>query len=131
MSGELAEFCSLLLAQTGVSSCSKPWDCFDCPLMQQELSNHAPNELMWVCPSCITEVIKIAKSKGIPFHVPGHYTEGQCQYEGCTRPQRTEYGDDDPKFLVDPLLPWANEDLVERPAGYSKLLQLFIGDIRS
>jgi hypothetical protein len=67
-------------------------------------------------PGLYWEVIKLAKAKGIPFNVPGHFTEGQCQWEGCTRPPRTEY---DEEF----------EQLVERPGRYSRLLQLFIGEV--
>ena len=127
---EVKEFCTLLfidhggrvddrgrpVSSTSVGYCADPGDCYSCQLMQKELAQHPPGTARWICPACIGEVIKLSKEKGIPFNVPGHFTEGQCQWKGCSRPPRTEY---DEGF----------EQLVERPAGYSRLLQLFIGEI--
>lgn len=78
--------------------------------MQNELSFYNPSHVLWVCPDCITDVVRDAKRRGIEYRIPGHYTEGQCEYSGCTRPPRTE-GDE------------------ELGPGYSRLLQLFIGDV--
>jgi hypothetical protein len=104
-------FCLLLWNASNHSQgkCSRPYDCRDCPLMQMEISMHA-GQAIWVCPSCVSIVVKKAKKKGSSYILPGHYTEGVCQYKKCTRPPRKE-GD------------------VELPAGYSRLLQLFIGAI--
>jgi hypothetical protein len=118
-----SEFCLLLWASNGgqVGSkgkpifnslsksngyCDKPFDCASCPLMQQELSKHPDGHIMWVCPACLKEAISIAKEKDVFYHIPAHYTEGLCEFPGCSRPA---YGDMPPK--------------------YSPLLQLFIGSI--
>lgn len=71
-------------------SCSTPYDCFGCALMQQELSRHPPGYAFWVCPACVSVIVKQAKAGGASFHLPGHFTEGQCQYEYCDRPARVE-----------------------------------------
>ena len=88
-------------------NCRDPGDCDGCPLMQQELAKYAPSSIMWVCPVCIRELTRQAKEQGMSFLAPGYFTEGLCQYEGCSRPARTEGGE-------------------ELPARYSHLLQLFI-----
>ena len=90
--------------------CPEPEDCRQCSLMQRELAFHNPQHVLWVCPDCIGTVIKEAKRRGISFRVPGHYTEGSCEYVHCERPPRTEDGE-------------------ELGPGYSRMLQLFIGDI--
>lgn len=132
--GEKSEagFCLLLWAYNGgqvgpngpifssrsspsIGYCAEPTDCFSCPLMQQEMAKHPPGTVNWVCPSCIPEVIKLAKEKGISIHIPGHYTEGQCQFVNCSRGARTE---EVPQHQ-------------EVPVGYSRLLQLIVGDINS
>lgn len=90
--------------------CAEPVDCYQCSLMQQEIARHPPGHAFWVCPACLTQVVKKAKKDGVPHHVTGHYTEGHCQYVGCERPPRQE----------------GNEELAR---GYSRFLQLFIGDV--
>lgn len=97
--------------------CDAPDDCYNCPLMQQEISQHPPGHANWVCPSCLRDVVKIGETKGIPLHLTSHYAEGQCQFVGCTRPPRVEMGDDG--------------NSIELPRGYSRLLQLVVGDINT
>lgn len=109
--------------------CDEPTDCYRCPLMQLEISRHPPGHANWVCPACLTEVSKKAKSQEKSIFMTQHYSEGQCQYVGCTRPPRLEYRDADP--FSDGDKPWTEEDLIERPRGYSRLLQLVIGDINT
>jgi hypothetical protein len=91
---------------------------------------HPAGYTHWVCPSCLSEISRKAKNQGRQIHITGHYSEGQCQYIGCTRPPRLEYrdigieaGDDEAG--------WTENDLVELPKGYSRFLQLVIGDINS
>jgi hypothetical protein len=95
--------------------------------MHKEISSHPPGHTNWVCPSCLAEVSKKAKSQGKDIQMTGHYTEGRCQFIGCTRPERVEYGDS----TVDDEVGWAEGDKVERPKGHSRFLQLVIGDINS
>lgn len=57
----------------------------------------------------------------------GHYTEGRCEFIGCSRPTRIEYGDS----AVEDDISWTEKDKVEYPAGHSRFLQLVIGDINS
>lgn len=97
-------------------NCDAPDDCYRCPLMQQEIARHPPGHTLWVCPACVGEVVRVAKGKGVSYYLAGHYTEGQCQYVGCVRPPRQEYDE-------------AMEVIVEKPRGYSRFLQLFIGDV--
>jgi hypothetical protein len=99
-------------------NCDAPDDCYRCQLMQQEISRHPPGHAIWVCPDCIGDVVKVAKGKEVSYYLAGHYTEGQCQYMGCVRPPRLEYDE-------------AAESIVEKPRGYSRFLQLFIGDVNS
>lgn len=70
--------------------CSTPYDCYSCVLMRRELAEHPEGSAFWVCPACVSVLAKDAKTCGLSFHLPGHFTEGQCQYDGCTRPERTE-----------------------------------------
>lgn len=106
--------------------CDTPDDCFRCPLMQQELARQPPGQANWVCPACLKEVSRIAKSKGISIYMTGHYTEGQCQFVGCVRPARMEYDGDDVEDQ-----PWSAAEYVEKPRGFSRFLQLIIGDINT
>lgn len=98
--------------------CDEPTDCFTCPLMQREMAFHPPGHAIWICPDCYSSAISVAKAKGITHQLAGHYTEGQCQFVGCVRPPRIEYDEE-------------MENLVEKPRGYSRLLQLFIGDVNT
>ena len=107
--------------------CDKPYDCYLCPVMHHKVAQHPPGYANWVCPSCLREVAKRAKTEGKPIEITGHYTEGRCQYIGCSRPPRIEHGD----VLGPDETSWTDADLVERPSGYSRLLQLVIGDINS
>ncbi len=112
--------------------CDNPDDCYRCPLMQRELARHPPGQANWVCPACLKEVVKAGKSKGVPVHLTGHYTEGQCQFVGCTRPPRVEYAAGSEEAVDDQLSQeWTKDDLVEKPRGYSRFLQLVIGDINT
>ena len=90
--------------------CTRPWDCYQCPLMQEEIAQHPPGETAWVCPSCLSAISKTVKERGYRLTLPGHFTEGQCQYKDCDRPAHLENG-------------------VEIPARFSRFLQLVIGPI--
>lgn len=111
-------------------SCDEPTDCYRCPLLQREISMHPPGQANWVCPACLTEVSRKAKNAGKSIHITGHYSEGQCQYVGCTRPPRIEFRDAGVE-ADDEGAGWTAADLVERPRGYSRFLQLIIGDINN
>jgi hypothetical protein len=89
-------------------NCTRPHDCYTCPLLQNELALHPPEEVFWACPQCIAEIAKEAKKQKMSLRLPGYYTEGQCQYKGCTRPARVEDG-------------------VELPPGFSRFLQVVLG----
>ncbi len=95
--------------------CDEPYDCYRCPLMQQEIAQHLPGHTNWVCPGCLKDVVQVAKHKNIEMYLTGHYSEGQCQFIGCTRPARIELGDDG--------------EARQFPCNYSRFLQLVIGDI--
>lgn len=135
---EKLAFCPLIRG-----SCDKSIDCYYCPEMHQEIYKHPWGYANWVCPSCLREVVKKAKDSGKKvhpdvlydkcdyaecIHLTGHYAEGRCQYVGCSRPPRIEYGDG---LIPGDETSWTSADLVERPSGYSRLLQLVIGDINS
>jgi hypothetical protein len=90
-------------------NCTTPYDCYGCALMQRELARHPVGYAFWVCPACVSVLAKDAKTREVSFHLPGHFTEGQCQYEGCTRPERVE-GDE------------------QLPPRFSRFLQLIIYD---
>ena len=92
--------------------CTRAYDCFTCETMQEEIASHPQGEAIWVCPSCVGPAVKAAKAAGVPYHLPGHYTEGQCQYKHCDRPPYMDNG-------------------VERPAGYSPYLQILFGPINN
>lgn len=117
-------FCLLLWAETGGridakgqpifgsgaparGVCTEPYDCYGCPLMQKELARHPEGHAFWVCPACVSYLAKDAKAREVSFHLPGHYSEGQCQYAECTRPERVEGGE-------------------QLPARFSRFLQLII-----
>lgn len=108
--------------------CDDPTDCCRCPLLQREISLHPTGHANWVCPACLTEISRKAKSQAKRIHMTGHYSEGQCQYVGCERPPRLEYGDTNVEADD---IGWTEGDLVERPRGYSRFLQLIIGDINT
>jgi hypothetical protein len=95
--------------------------------MQKEMSGHPPGHANWVCPACLPIVSKKAKSQGKSIHMTAHYTEGRCQFIGCERPGRVEYADG----AIDNEAGWTEEDKIEYPKGYSRFLQLVIGDINS
>lgn len=109
--------------------CDEPTDCYRCPLLQQEISLHPVGQANWVCPSCLSEICRKAKVSGKAVHLTGHYTEGQCQYVGCIRPPRIEFRDVGAE--TEDEIGWTEEDIVELPRGYSRLLQLVIGDINA
>lgn len=98
-------------------TCDLPVDCYRCPLMQREIALHPPGHANWVCPMCLGDAAKVTKAKGAELVMTGHYSEGQCEFVGCTRPGRVELGDDGNTY--------------EFPRGYSRLLQLVIGDINT
>lgn len=107
---------NLPIRVSGISgACDEPEDCYRCPLMQQEIAQHLPGHTNWVCPSCLKDVVQVAKSRGVEIRLTGHYTEGQCQFIGCVRPPRTELGD--------------SGELQQFPKYYSRFLQLIIGAI--
>lgn len=87
--------------------CSSPSDCSGCVLMQKEIAQYPIGRAFWVCPDCLTTLIKDAKARNLSFRLPGHYTEGQCQHAGCSRPAYT-LGE------------------IERPSRYSIFLQVII-----
>ncbi len=97
--------------------CDNP-ECYRCTLMQQEMAQHPQGHVNWVCPACLRDAIRVAKDKGVQAYLTGHYTEGQCQFVGCTRPARTEFDSE-------------TESYIEKPRGYSRYLQLVIGDINT
>lgn len=111
-------------------SCDEPTDCYRCPLLQQEIALHPPGQTNWVCPACLTEISRKAKNLGKRIHMTGHYSEGQCQYVGCVRPSRLEFRDAGIE-TEDESTGWTAADLIERPRGYSRFLQLIIGDINT
>jgi hypothetical protein len=109
-------------------SCDEPTDCYKCPLLQQEVSMHPAGQTNWVCPACLPEICRTAKTQGRSIHLTGHYTEGRCQYVRCTRPPRSEFRD---VGVEDVEARWKEGDIVELPSGYSRFLQLVIGDINT
>lgn len=120
--------------------CDNPNDCYRCPLMQREIQRHPEGHANWVCPDCLKEISRLAKIKGVSIHMTAHYTEGQCQFVGCTRPPRVEYDsgslgpagtDDEVEGHLMGQPKWSEADLVERPRGFSRFLQLVIGDINT
>ena len=88
--------------------CTRPWDCFTCPTMQDELAQHVPGTALWLCQTCVTDMVKAAEAAELAFSLPGHYCEGQCQRTACDRPSFTD-------------------DEGTHPPGFSRFLQLYIG----
>lgn len=120
---EKEAFCQLLLqyrqgqysmGMTVSGYCDEPTDCHRCFLLKHEISLHPPGFTNWVCPACLTEVVKKMKQKNMYVKLTGHYSEGQCQYIGCRRIAREEPGE---------------SGVIQLPKGYSRFLQLIIGDI--
>ena len=68
--------------------CSRPWDCYTCPLFQEEVSYETSigTTALWVCPDCASDVIKEARANGKKAKLPGFYGEGYCQRPECQRP---------------------------------------------
>jgi len=93
---------------TSAGYCDNPTDCAGCPLMQEEIAKHPEGKTWWLCPDCLDDAVTSSKEKGTTYHIPGHYTEGQCQNPNCARPG---YFDLEPR--------------------YSPILQLFIGNLNS
>lgn len=116
--------------RTASGYCGNP-ECYRCPLMQNEIAQHPAGHANWVCPACLRDVVQLGKDRGIQVHLTGHYTEGQCQFVGCTRPPRFEYRDAEPFVEGDADSSWIEMDIVERPRGYSRFLQLVIGNINT
>ena len=75
--------------------CTKPYDCFECSLMQNALANLPSMGVtaIWVCPACAGDAIKSAKSKNLEVSLPGYFTEGYCQRVDCQRPTQSRDGD--------------------------------------
>lgn len=107
--------------------CSRPEDCAGfgqlppCDLFMAELAKHPPNQITWVCPACLPTVYKEAKERGIKLTAPGHYNEGYCQYRNCERPPIEE--------VMDGLPGIATGETAERPARYSRYLQVILGPV--
>lgn len=86
--------------------CTRPYDCAagpnradDCQFMLHEISQHPPNDVTWVCPDCLTAVVEKANALKIPYYMPGHYSEGLCEYPDCRRPENPLTGDP-PRFSM-------------------------------
>lgn len=88
--------------------CTKGFDCALCPLLQNELSYVAPENKLWVCSDCVKDLMRLGKELQTKLITPGYYSEGFCQSPTCSRPNRTEPGE-------------------ELQARHSILLQLLIG----
>jgi len=96
--------------------CTRPGDCFSCPTMQEEIAKHVPGKALWVCSDCVDVLLESSRSAGLPFHLPGYYTEGQCQNPGCPRPTAL---DSSGRVMKD-------DEGNDLPSGWSRFLQLFI-----
>lgn len=101
--------------------CTRPYDCTDCVLMQDELRHYPPEEVNWVCSQCLKDISVWAKQTGAKVDFPGFYSEGACSYRGCTRPSRIEDSEGFPGM--------SGGQQVETGPGYSRFLQLVIGRI--
>lgn len=105
--------------------CSRPEDCAGfgnlppCDLFMAELAKHPPETVSWVCPSCLPALLKEAKEHGVRLALPGHYNEGYCQYKHCERPPLDE--------MMEGLPGIPTGEIAERPARYSRYLQLVLG----
>ncbi len=95
------------IARRGV--CTRPYDCDSCVYMQHQVSYFPQREITWVCPTCLDTVIAWANQNGVQIAMWGFYSEGFCQYPGCTRPE---------------------EPLLGMPARYSTMRQIVYGQIR-
>ena len=102
-------------------SCTRPYDCTSCHLMQDELANYDPSEVVWVCPDCLHGIFRSAKKAGIKITAPGHYSEGICEFLGCSRPATREEAEGLPGM--------PGGRVVELPPGFSRYRQLLIGKI--
>ncbi len=100
--GVVAEFAS--------GYCTTPGDCWSCPEMQAELAQHLPGTYFWLCSDCTKDMVRAAKAAHLPFLLPGHYGEGQCQRKACHRPPHTD-------------------DEGTHEPGFSRFLQLYFGPI--
>ncbi len=98
-------------------NCQSDIDCNQCAIMLHELSFYPAEEVHWVCPACIGEVLEHENA----VVLPGHHGEGYCTYYDCQRPERQEVGERFPGIKSD--------ELVTVPGKYSRLLQLVIGRI--
>ena len=96
--------------------CTRPWDCFSCPDMQDELKQYEPGKAVWLCSDCADLAISQVRSAGLPHRLPGYFTEGQCQNTACPRPAIVTA---DGSIMKDD----QGNDL---PPGWSPFLQLFI-----
>lgn len=65
--------------------CTRAYDCDSCGHMQEELSHHPPGTVWWVCPACTSRLKKRSRGIGDHLHLPGFYTEGECQNPSCHR----------------------------------------------
>jgi hypothetical protein len=90
--------------------CTKAKDCDECEYMQHEVANHPPDEVSWVCPTCLEVVYDWARKTGVPIGVPGFYSRGYCDYPWCSRP---------------------GGDAIKMPAKYSFFRQVVFGRIRT
>ena len=96
--------------------CTRPMDCFSCPTMREELAKHAPGKTLWVCSDCAAALIEVARSSDLPYHLPGYYSEGQCQNPECPRPVAVGI---DGRVMKD-------DEGRDQPPGWSRFLQLFV-----
>lgn len=79
--------------------CKDPTDCDTCEYMQREISLHDPQEVTWACPNCVWKILRWARQYHVRIAVPGHYSEGICEYPWCDRPENEVTGDP-PRFSV-------------------------------
>jgi hypothetical protein len=96
--------------------CTTPSDCAGCIHMREEMAKHDSKKVFWLCPDCVSPVLKNHRAAGVPFVLPGYFTEGQCQNPSCPRPAPTGIGGH----------PMKDEEGNDLPPGWSRFLQLFI-----
>lgn len=70
--------------------CTKPYDCYSCDILQEEIHKHPPGSVIWLCIDCVKQETQRCKEAERPFHLPGFYTEGHCQSPECERPAGPE-----------------------------------------